>query len=137
MNEALQNIIYVLITCVSAVVIKEILRLVNKKIDELQATTELVNHETLNSYVDHVQRIVNDVVLMVNQTYVDSLRASGQFTADAHTEAKNKAIELAKELITEESKNMIILVYGDFDAYLNTMIESLVAQHKVNKTETN
>lgn len=137
MNEALQNIIYVLITCVSAVIIKEVLRLLNQKIDEIQATTELVNHETLNSYVDHVQRIVNDVVLMVNQTYVESLKKAGVFTEEAHTEAKNKAMELARQLITDESKQMIILVYGDFDAYLNTMIESLVAQNKVNKTETN
>ena len=137
MNEALQNILYVLITGVSIVVIKEILRLLNKKIDEAQANSEMIKNETLNSYIDHVQRIINDVVLSVSQVYVDELKKHGEFTSEAQIEAKNKAIEMARKLISEESKNIIILVYGDFDAYLNTMIESLVTQHKVNKTETN
>jgi hypothetical protein len=137
MNEALQNIIYIFITGVSLVVVKEILRLLNKKVDEAQANSELIKNENLNSYIDHVQRIISDVVLSVNQTYVESMKAHNTFTKDAHIEAKNKAIEMAKSLITDESKNMIVLVYGDFDAYLNTMIESLVAQHKTGKTETN
>lgn len=137
MNEALQNILYVLITGVSLVVVKEILRLLNKKIDEAQASSEMIKNETLNSYIDHVQRIINDVVLSVSQVYVDELKKHGEFTSEAQIEAKNKAIEMARKLISEESKSMIILVYGDFDAYLNTMIESLVAQHKTNKTETN
>lgn len=137
MNEALQNILYVLITGVGLVIVKEILRLLNKKVDEAQANSELIKNETLNSYIDHVQRIINDVVLSVSQVYVDELKKHGEFTPDAQLEAKNKAIEMAKNLITEESKNIIILVYGDFDAYLNTMIESLVAQHKTGKTETN
>ena len=109
MNEALQNILYVLITGVGLVIVKEILRLLNKKVDEAQANSELIKNETLNSYIDHVQRIINDVVLSVSQVYVDELKKHGEFTSEAQIEAKNKAVEMAKTLITEESKNIIIL----------------------------
>ena len=39
-------------------------------------------------------------------------------------------IDMAKKMITEETKNAIIQVYGDFDVFLNSCIESMVKENK-------
>ena len=64
------------------------------------------------------------------QVYVESLKKQGKFDEAAQEEAKNKAVETAKALISEESKNAIILLYNDFDVYLDANIEALVNANK-------
>lgn len=130
MNEIIRNIIYILITGVGVVLIKELMTLVNKKIDDIQLNIDVKDHEKLNKYIDGVQNVVNDVVLSVSQTYVDSLKSSGKFDATSQEEAKNKAIELATKMITEESKKAVVVLYGDFDTYLDSLIEAMVKKNK-------
>ena len=48
---------------------------------------------------------------------------------DAITENR-QAIEMAKKMITDETKNAIIQVYDDLDEFLNVSIESLVRENK-------
>lgn len=70
-------------------------------------------------------------VLTVSQTYVDELKRQGKFDKQAQETAKQMAIDKAKSLITEEAKNAVTLLYGDFEAYLNSQIEALVRENKI------
>lgn len=130
MTELIQNILYILITGVGVLLIKCLMNFINAKINALQTEKEIKDNELLNQYIDMVQQIVYDVVLMVSQTYVDSLKKSGNFNEEAQKQAKDMAIEMAKTLISEEAKNAIITVYNDFDNYLASLIESVVKQSK-------
>lgn len=130
MEELIRTIIYLIFTCVGVAIVKEVLTFINKKIDEVQVNTDITNYKKLNQYVDKAQEIIGNAVLTVSQTYVDTLKSNGSFTKEAQEKAKNKAIEIANKLITEESKNAIIILYGDFDVFLDSMIESLVKQNK-------
>ena len=130
MENILLDIIYILITGVGIVLTKYIVDLLNTKINEAQTNTKIADYDVLNKYIDSAQEIISNIVLSVSQTYVDSLKSSGKFDKESQAIAKNKAVELAKNMITEESKNAIIILYGDFDAYLDNIIESCVKKNK-------
>lgn len=130
MEDILRNIIYILATGVGVVLVNYILKLINNLIDEAQTRVDINKYQKLNQYIDNAQAVLNDIVLTVSQTYVDVLQSNGKFDEAAQTEAKNKAMEIAKKLITEESENAIVEVYGDLEEFLNITIESLVKQNK-------
>lgn len=135
MQNVLENICYIIISGCGIALARYIVSLVNKKVDEIQVNTEIKSYEKLNQYVDSAQKAISNAVLSVSQVYVDSLKASGSFTKEAQAEAKEKAVEKAKALITEESKNAIIILYGDFDSYLDSMIEAVVRASKIETTK--
>lgn len=135
MQNVLENICYIIITGCGIALARYIVSLVNKKVDEIQINTEIKNNEKLNQYVNLAQDAISNAVLSVSQVYVDSLKASGSFTEEAQAEAKERAVERAKKLITEESKNAIIILYGDFDSYLDSMIEAVVRASKIQTTK--
>ena len=130
MMDIVRDILYILITGCGVAVAKYLVGLINKQIDKTQVDTDIKNNEKLNQYVDSAQQVISNVVLTMNQTMVDSLKNSGKFDKAAQEEAKNKAIEMAKQLISEESKNAIIILYNDFDVYLNAALESAVNANK-------
>lgn len=130
MRDILYNMMYIIITGCGVAVAKYVVDLINKKINEIQVNTEISKYDKLNKYVDDAQDAIAKAVLTVSQVYVDSLKNSNSFTPEAQKEAKNKAIEIAKELITEEAKNAILTLYKDYDAFLDATIEAFVKQNK-------
>ena len=70
--------------------------------------------------------IVVNAVRSVFQTYVESLKASGSFNAEAQLIALNKAKDIALEQMTDEVKEFISKNYGSVDAWLTTTIESTI-----------
>ena len=133
MAEFIQELLYIVITGVGVLLVKCLIKFINKKIDELQIEKEIKDNELLNQYIDTVQQVVYDVVLMVTQTYVENLKQHGNFDKEAQKHAKEMALETAKALISEEAKNAIITVYGDLDLYLSNLLESIVNQNKTTK----
>lgn len=129
-NDFLRDLVYVVITVLVPVLLPKVLVFLNSKIDEVQKNAAIADNEIVNKYIDNVQTVLVTAVTSVSQTYVDSLKRAGAFTKEAQIEAKNKAIELAKTLITDEAANAITSTYGDFDAYLDAAIETLVNQLK-------
>lgn len=135
MTDVFENICYIIISGCGIALARYIVSLVNKRVDEIQVNTDLKKNEKLNQYVDLAQNAISNAVLSISQVYVDSLKASGSFTKEAQAEAKEKAMALAKQLITEESKNAIIILYGDFDSYLDSTLESIVRANKIEAKE--
>jgi len=65
------------------------------------------------------------------QTYVDSLKAKGDFGTEAQKEALSTALDKAKLLLTQEIKDLLATLYGDLDEWLTTKIEQTVKDQKV------
>ena len=130
MGDVVRNICYIIVSSCGVALAKYICSLINEKINEAQVNTDIKNNEKLNQYVDLAQNAIENAVLKTMQTYVDTLKKQNKFDEAAQEEAKNKAIETAKTLISEESKNAIILLYNDFDVFLDANIEALVNANK-------
>ena len=64
------------------------------------------------------------------QTYVDSLKKQGKFDEEAQKTAFNTAKNTALLLLTQDMRNAITTVYGDFDTWLAKTIEQLVLANK-------
>ena len=130
MSDVFFNMFCIIISSCGVALAKYICSLINKKIDETQVNTDIKNNQSLNQYVDMAQNAIEKAVMQTMQVYVDTLKKQDKFDKAAQKEAKNKAIETAKALISEESKNAIILLYNDFDVFLDANIEALVSANK-------
>lgn len=126
----LQIIIYTLIVGCGTVITKKVLIFLNGKVDELQANTRLIEYEKINKVIDKAQDTITNIVTEINQTFVNDLKKSGEFTKESAKKAKDTAIEEAKILINEESIIVIEETHGSFDKWLNTIIEKTVNELK-------
>lgn len=102
----------------------------NSKIDELQTSTKLAKYEQLNKYIDSAQSAIYTAVMTVTQTFVDNIKGTDKWNDEAKNDAKQKAIDIAKELISEDAKIAINEIFGDFQTYLVTTIEQAVKNTK-------
>ena len=127
-NEALHELLYVMIVVVLPLLVRYIVVYLNVKTKEYSSQ---IQNETLRKYVDDANEIIATIVLSVSQTYVDAMKKAGKFTPEAQETAKNMAVEQAKQMISEASRNAIITLYNDFDAYINSQIEALVRTTKI------
>lgn len=98
-----------------------------KKTAELTAS---IKDKTAQKYVDMACSAALQAVQYTTQTYVDALKAKGEFDKQAQLEALNKAKDVAVSMITEDAKNIITEAYGDFDVWIYTKIEQLVRETK-------
>ena len=106
-----------------------------KYITSYLSTKKIVSNEQITLslqqlLINDAIQIVNDIVLEISQTYVDSLKKSGSFDADAQKEAFNMAYDNAYKLISKDAKNLITEYYNDFDTWLRTQIEKSVISNK-------
>lgn len=134
MNELLKELaelfLFTIITGCCIAVINKVITFLNEKIDDLQKTKTFIEHEKLNQYIDYAQEAITTAVTSVSQTYVDSLKKSGQFDKTAANNAKKQAIEIAEKLISDNSKIAIETVFGDFEEYINNKIEAVIKSEK-------
>lgn len=126
----LSIIVYLVITGCGVAIVTELLKIGNKKVDELQANTKLAEYDQLNVVIDRAQSVITSIVQSINQTFVSDLKKSGEFTKESAALAKDMALEKAKELITEEAAKAIQDVYGNVDEYLDVFIEQVVNELK-------
>ena len=120
MNDILLNVLSVVVTSIILPLITyagaRLITYLNSKIKDTNARILLTT----------ATDIVINAVRSVFQTYVDSLKASGSFDAQAQTVALTKAKDIALEQMTDEVKNFIAKNYGSVDAWLTTTIESTI-----------
>ena len=120
MNDILLNILSVVVTSIILPLITyagaRLITYLNSKIKDTNARILLTT----------ATNIVINAVRSVFQTYVDSLKASGSFDAQAQIVALTKAKDIALEQMTDEVKNFIAKNYGSVDAWLTTTIESTI-----------
>lgn len=129
-NEMIRSVLYTLITVIIPVIAYYIVNLAKVKIEESTIIEETVKNESISNTIKAALSDVMDAVLYVNQIYVDSLKNSGKFDETAQKEAFNKAYAEAIKLISDGTKEVIASVYGSFDDWLMSKIESSVKKAK-------
>lgn len=127
-KEFIQQVLYVFVIAILPLLTKYIVTFLNVKIKE---NTAKIDNDKLIQYVETVTDSIAIAVLTVQQTYVDELKKAGKFTKEAQETAKQMAIDKAKELITTEGKEAIETLYNDFEKYLESSIESMVKENKI------
>ena len=130
LKDIFQMVMYAVITGCGAAIANRIMHFINKKIDEVQATTKLAENEKINKMIDQSQKIIYDIVLSINQTFTNVLKSEGKFDKESAEIAKDTAVDKAKELINEETSKIIEEVYGSLDSYLDVVIEATVNELK-------
>ena len=103
-------------------------------IDWLKAKTEEAKENTSSEqerkYLDMIYNTISTCVIATNQTYVDSLKKSGKFDAEAQKVAFEKTYNAVLVVLNDEVKKYIVETSGDLQVYLTQQIEAIVNDKK-------
>lgn len=125
--EMLEKIPYVLIAAVVMLVATFICKYLYTKWNEIKTN---IKNEKIRNVIDEVVDIVYRAVVQTNQVYVDSLKNSGTFDEEAAKTAFSKTKNTIMNLLSNSMISIITEVYGDFNTYIDTLIESIVNEEK-------
>ena len=120
MEITLNEVLYTLITCALMIVVRFGVQLIRTK------TAEIKNAE-VQQMVDNI----GDIVIMVSQTFVDSLKESGNFDKEAQAKAFNMAKTAALNGMSDSLKKYIDKYCGGLDEWLRIQIEAWVKKNKI------
>lgn len=87
-------------------------------------------NDQANIYIDRAEKIVEQAVSTISQTYVEALKKEEKFDADAQKKAFEKSKTLVYALMKEECKKAVESNYISFDKWLETKIEESVNNAK-------
>lgn len=121
------SVVNTLVNVVITVGIPYLFTLLKRKLDQDE---KLANSEKVKYYMDLAQDYLCDTVVMVKQTFVDSLKAEGKFNADAQREAFKIAKDAWLAMMSDEMKEIIIKEVGDIDVWANAKLEKYVVETK-------
>lgn len=127
MSDAVQTIIAALVTGLAAVITSAVSFGIFKFNQWLKTKTKNVQ---LQQLIDSTLGIAEDVVIMINQTYVDDLKDKDMFNKEAQQKAFNKAFSQAKSMISEKGEKLLTEEFGNVDIWLTAIIESKVVEVK-------
>lgn len=84
-----------------------------------------------NKIIKEIATAAADAVAMVSQTYVDGLKAAGNFDAAAQKQALSMALAACLASLSQSAQDYIQRTYGDVNSYLTTKIEAEVRAQKL------
>ena len=116
----------VLIGCAVALttVICQRLSVLNKKIKDSD------RFPSVEGQLYEIERIIRYCIETTNQTFVNELKASGEWNKQRMTEAFNKTITTARNLLTKTTKEALERESIDVDKLLTVLIESYISGKK-------
>jgi len=120
MNDILLNILSVVVTAV----VVPLISLLGSKLVQWIGTK--VKDEKTAAFLSKASEIVLSAVKSVFQTYVDSLKKSGSFDAEAQKTALSKATEIIKSQLGTDLTDYIKANYGDLDKWITTQVEATI-----------
>ena len=126
-QQLLMDLLYAVLIAAIPVLAKYLVAYLDSKKSEIEDNQK---NSDFSNTITKALEIVETVVKYVSQTYVDDLKAKGTFDADAQAEALNKAMETIQSQLDEDTKNLIITVYGDLQQWLRVQIESTIKDSK-------
>ena len=89
------------------------------------------NNEKVKTLLDMAGKVVEDAVIVANQTIVETLKKNGKFDADTAVEIKDQVVENVKNTLTQDEKDAIAqtssLVLED---WIKQQIEVFVNKNK-------
>lgn len=119
-NEILMYIINVVLKLLVAAIIPYLFNLVRVK----------MKNDTEIKYLNRFEKMVEDAVKEVQQTYVDNMKATDLFNADAQINAFNMVKTNVANMMNDEMQSIVYDAVGDFDEYIRNKIESSVYKMK-------
>lgn len=120
MEITLNEVLYTLITCALMIVVRFGVQLIRTK-------TSQIKNEELQGVIDGI----GDIVIMVSQTFVDSLKESGNFDKEAQAKAFDMAKAAALNGMSESMKKYIDKYCGGLEEWLRIQIEAWVKKNKL------
>ncbi len=127
MQEFLKDIFLAVITAAVPVLTAYIVVLIRKVGENAAADTESVKAKR---YITEAAEAIAAAVAATNQTYVDALKNTGKFDAQAQKQAVQKALSACLVSISPAAQRFIEAAYGDIREYLTTRIEAEVRRQK-------
>ena len=101
--------------------------LISKGIERLNQTA---GSERFQRLIDEAEKAITTAVIATSQIYVDGLKKSNSFTEENQREAFNMAFAMARDMMAEETIEVIGTVYGDFEDWMRAKIEAAVRTEK-------
>lgn len=83
-----------------------------------------VNDDKAREFLMSATSIISSTVKMTYQTYVEEIKGTDAWTAEAQRNALQKAANAARLQMTEELKAYITTHYGDLEMWIETQIEA-------------
>ena len=124
----IREIIEVCLIPLLGVLVTYLVKYINTKSKELEASTE---NELAKKYISLLSSTITNCVIATNQTYVETLKKQGKFDAEAQKEAFNMTLNAVMALLTDEAKQYLSEIYGDLNTYITNQIEATVNQNKI------
>lgn len=104
-----------------------LIQFIKAKTSELKANA---SNEIQQKYLTMFENTITTCVIATNQTYVEALKKSGKFDAEAQKLAFEQTKEAILEILTDDAKEYLTELYGDLDKQLNSLIEAEVNKNK-------
>ena len=124
----IREIIEVCLIPLLGVLVTYLVKYINTKSQELEASTD---NELAKKYISLSSSTITNCVIATNQTYVETLKKQGKFDAEAQKEAFNMTLNAVMALLTDEAKQYLSEIYGDLNTYITNQIEATVNQNKI------
>lgn len=102
-------------------------KLINSKAEQIK---DKHGNEKLDKYIDMLNQTVSDCVLATTQTYVETLKKEGQFTAEANKKAFEMTFNNVMAILSDDAKDYLNTAVGDLDSYVTSKIEATVKASK-------
>lgn len=96
-----------------------------------------VQNGRVQQYLDRAEGYLTSAVAMVNQTFVDQLKADGRFDEKNQAEAFQMALDTWIDMMNEEMKDVITAEVGNFHTWAEAQIEARVKMLKEGKGDIN
>ena len=125
--ELLNQIFQICIIPLLSVLTTFLVAYINKKKEALKTQ---VDNTLYHKYIDLLSQTITDCVIATNQTYVDSLKASGTFDIDAQKKAFEDTCNNVLAILSDDAKEYLSVALGDLQAYIANRVE---AEVKLNK----
>lgn len=121
MNEQLANVLYTALGLVLTGAISYGFMLLRT------FTLSKIKNEEIKQVVGAGLKVVEIVVADISENFVKELKNQGKFDKAAAEKALELTVAKAKVMITVETKALIEKHFGDFETWLITTIESVIA----------
>lgn len=127
--ELLNQIFQVCIIPLLGVLTTFLVAYINKKKEALKMQ---VDNTLYHKYIDLLSQTITDCVIATNQTYVDSLKASGSFDVEAQKKAFEDTCNNVLAILSDDAKEYLSVALGDLQTYIANRVE---AEVKLNKPQ--
>lgn len=110
-----------------------IVALIRKKTAQLQQEAD---NKKAEKYMNMACEAVAQAVTYTAQTFVDTLKKDGAFTAEKQLEAFEKAKNKTLQILGDTAVAALGEIYGDFDTWIETKIEQVCREIKTPASDT-